>query len=190
MQLRTYSNIVEQKMDNNRTKNFWRDQLSGDVWRKLGTKCQAMRHTLSWSSVTCYAENPAAFAAEDLNSPHHSQTPISFHREAQTQQPAPQRTQAAFITKSTNSQHGLRRGKMLLYPLQKGITIVLPWDQGCHHLFTLSTPNSRATAAPPAPTLHTLAPSPVCVHPRSRLQPCGCSTHAHISRIRVNATTG
>lgn len=119
MQLRTYSNIVEQKMDNNRTKNFWRDQLSGDVWRKLGTKCQAMRHTLSWSSVTCYAENPAAFAAENLNSPHHSQTPISFHREAQTQQPAPQRTQAAFITKSTNSQHGLRQGEDAAVPTPK-----------------------------------------------------------------------
>lgn len=78
-----------------------------------------MRQTPSWSPVTCDAENPAAFAAEALNSPHHSQTPNSIHREAQAQQPAPQRTRAAFITKSTNSKHGLRPGEDAAVPTPK-----------------------------------------------------------------------
>lgn len=66
--------------------------------------------------------------------------------------------------------------------------MVVPWGEGCQHLPNLSTLDSRATVAPPTPALHTSAPRPLCIHPCSRLQPRGCSTHAHTSQTRANTT--
>lgn len=70
----------------------------------------------------------------------------------------------------------------------KEAAVVVPWGEGCQHLPNLSALDYRATVAPPSPALQTSAPRPICIHPCSRLQLHGCSTHAHTSQTRANTT--